>query len=230
MYELSEGDKQLGVEFFMEAVENKRKSEAEKRPIFDDVEMVRIIIPGDTKRKPVFRAHEMHYVPAEKRQMTYAERFPGQYKAFRENIEDFVSGTPLSELPFLTVARRAEMKHLGIVTVEQLAGLQDNNMKKLGMDGRGIVEKAKAYLAAAKDTAEVDDLRRQVAELKAQIGTVTGPTVGYAQPETDPYEGFEDDDLRNMIKDGGGKVPPGRASRATLISALNDMARAKEAA
>lgn len=222
-----EGDKQLNVEFFTEAVENRKKSLEEGRPIFDDVEMVKILIPGDPKRKPVFRADEMHYVSARKMQMTYAERFPTQYKAFKDQIADFVSGTPLSELPFLTAARRAELKPLGITTAEQLAGLQDANMKRIGMDGRALVEKAKAYLTAAKGTAEVDELRKQLADLQAQMGKMTGPTVSHKID--DPYEGFSDDDLRNMIHDAGGKIPPGRAGRAAFIAALDDLAKQKAA-
>lgn len=218
-------DLSLGVEFFVKAVENPRKSAEAGRPIFDDKEYVRIRFPADNKRELVAPAHEVHYVPHLRRQTTYAERFGPVYQKFKDDGSHFVQGTPLTEAPFLTESRRSELRALNVMTVEQLANLPEPARKRIGMGSMELVEKARAYLATASESAEVGELRRELAELRAAMA---GQTAAPAAPAADIYEGFEDDDLKNMIRDAGGTVPSGRASRATLVKALEDIRAAKE--
>lgn len=218
-------DLTLGVEFFVKAVENARKSAEAGRPIFDDKEYVRIRFPADNKRELVAPAHEVHYVSHARRQMTYAERFAPVYQKFKDDGSHFVQGTPLSEAPFLTESRRSELRALNVQTVEQLANLPEPARKRLGMGSMDLVEKAKAYLATASDSAEVVALRRELDELRALMA---GQNAVEAAPAADPYDGFEDEDLKNMIRDAGGTVPSGRAGRATLVKALEDIRAAKE--
>lgn len=214
-------DMQLAVEFFVKAVEHPSKSREEGRPIYDDREFVRIRFPADNKRELVAPAHERHYVSHIGQQVTYAERFPEVYGAFQRQEADFVTGTRLIVAPFLTESKRAELDALGVKTVEQLAGLPDGARKRLGMGAMELQRQAQEYLDNAKGTAEVDALRRRVAELEAQK----------EMPETeDAFSGFSDDDLKNMITDAGGEVPRGRAKRETLVSKLNELREAAEAA
>lgn len=211
-------DLTLGVQFFIEPVENPAKTRSEGRPIFDDREFIRIAFPGDNKRELVAPANEMHYVAHERRQMTYAERFAKAYEAFRAGEESFVSGTPLVHVPFLTRSKVAELKALKISSVEQLAGLPDASIKKIGMGGRDLVDQAKAYLDVSKGTAQVAELQRQIEELKA--GMVR------KDEKPDPYDGFENEDLENMIVDAGGNLPD-RKTRKALIAVLDSMAKEK---
>jgi len=219
-------DMALAVEFFVKAVENPRLSIEEGRPIFEDREFIRIRFPADNKRELVAPANEMHFVSNQRRQMTYAERFANVYHAFKNSEADFVSGTPLSELPVLTEAKRAELRAQNIKTVEQLAGLTDTGLRKIGMGARDLVVAAQAYLDRAKGTSEVAELKRQLEELKAQMQPAPKVETAFA----DQFEGLEDDDLKNMIRDAGGSVPRGNASRDTLLAALKAIAEKKEAA
>jgi hypothetical protein len=68
--------------------------------------------------------------------VTYAEVYNEQYRKFKAGQQQTVSGTPLSEAPFLTEGKRRELRALNIHTVEQLAGLDGANLKTLGMGGR----------------------------------------------------------------------------------------------
>ncbi len=219
-------DLTLGVEFFMKPFELVAESAKAGRPIFEDREMVRIAFPGDSKREHVAPAHEMHYVSHHRRQMTYAERFADRYRLFKEQTGDQVVGTPISQLPFLTEARRAELKAAGIKTAEQLAGLPDVTIKKMGMGTREFVNQAQAFLKAAQGTSQVAAMQKQIDELKALLETRTAPAVAAA---TDPFDGMERDDLFNMAQDAG-LDPRANASVEDLKSLLLDAAKKKKAA
>jgi len=218
-------DMQLGVEFIVRAVQNPRKTKEAGRPIFDDREYVRIRFPADNKRELVAPAHEKHYVAHAKTQMTYAQRFQGAYKAFKDNRDmEFVEGTPLAELTVLTEAKRAELRAQNVKTVEQLAGLPDPAMKRLGMGARDLVKAAQTYLEKAEGMSEVAALKARIAELEA----ASQPAAEEPSPLFDEFDGMTDDDLKNMIRDAGGQVPKGRAGRNTLIKVLRDIADQKE--
>ncbi|MDE4274759.1 hypothetical protein PXK58_08890 [Phaeobacter gallaeciensis] len=217
-------DLQLGVEFFKKAVLNPRKTKAEGRPIYDDREYVRIAFPADNKRKLEAPAHEKHYNANAQTQMTYAERFSQVYAAFKEDTDmSAAHGTPLFEMTALTEAKRAELRGMGVKTVEQLAGLPDASMKRLGMGARDLVESAKAFIDAAKGTAEVQALKDKIAHLEALMSG--GATEQEPQRDiADEFEGMTDDDLKNLIRDSGGDVPRGNAKRETLVEVLRELA------
>lgn len=217
-------DMGLGVRFYVKAVEHPRKSKEAGRPIFTDVEYVHIRFPADNKRELHAPAHEMHFVPHHKRQMTYAERFPEVYKAFREDQAEIVQGTPLSELPALTEAQRAEFKAQKIQTVEQLANLPDPAIKRLGMGARVAVEAAQVYLSKAGELGEIARLKAEIEALKAQ-----SKPAKTTKDIADEFEGMTDDDLRNMLADAGVEAD-GRWGRKRLVSELQALAAKAEAA
>jgi hypothetical protein len=215
----------LGVEFFVKAVENIRRSKEEGRTIYEDVEYVRITLPGDKNNERVTHAHEMHYVPHMKRQMTYAERFKASYEAFKDEREDFVHGTPLSAVTnIVTPSEREELAAQKVRTVEQLAGLQDRAIAKLGPGWREKVERAQAFLRASEGSAEVDELKARIAQLEAMMSPPAFPG-----PKADPFDGFDRDDLYNMALDAG-LEPRANASADTLKKLLSDAAAKKVAA
>lgn len=138
------GDDSLFVVFYMGVMRNEDKSVSAGRPIFDDVECCRIIIPGD-KNNVVDR-------PATD---SDRRRFSKQYGMFKEGLkeEDQLSGTRLNEWPFLTRAQCEEFRYLGIRTVEQLAEVRDDIVSKVP----GLVHlkaNAAVWLGKAKTSAE----------------------------------------------------------------------------
>ena len=219
-------DTGLHVEFFTKPVEHPRKSKEEGRPIFEDREMVRIRFPGDNKRELVAPAHEMHYHEPSGGQVTYAERFDRHYEVFQREGVNAMHGTPVDRLPGISGARAQELKAQQVHTVEQLAQMTDQSGKRLGMGWMALREDAKAFLEAAKTTANVDALQARIAELEAMVAAPKPePVAG------DPYRDFTEEDLKNMIKDAGEALPRGNASRATLVAKLQDItAKANEAA
>ena len=159
------------VTFYLATELNNFRSEQEGHPVYDDVEYVRIITPGDT-RSEVIRAA----TPQHKRE------YAAQYAAFKEGITLAPEGSPLEHWPPLTPAQIANFKAVGIHTVEQLAEVSDGNLANLGQGGRTIRERAKAWLEQAGGGAPLDKLIAENEKLKAEA-EVTANTIGAMQAQ-----------------------------------------------
>lgn len=154
--------------FYRNAQQNNFKSEQAGHPVFDDIEMVEILIPGDKNSIVSERVKDEH-----------RNRWPKEYEAFKRGLEPVEDGAPLAEWPPLTPAQVANFASINIRTVEQLAGVNDNNLQALGMGGRQIREKARNWLEQAKGgeplarvEAENEQLRQDLETVKAQLADV----------------------------------------------------------
>jgi len=151
-------DKKLYVNFYIRADLNSFKSAQEGRPIFDEVDYIRIIIPGDKNSILDTQVTEEH-----------KHRFENQYQRFKKNQEQAVSGTPLEVWPQMTVGQVAELKAMNVHTVEQLADMPDQLAQKI-MGNHGLRAKAKLFLDAAAgeagNTKMVAELEKRDNEIK----------------------------------------------------------------
>ncbi len=234
-----EADKLLTPIFKTVAVRDEIESRKAGRPIFKDVEIVEVRIPADRHYIPTFGAHDF-WKNVDGIAQTYAMRWPDQYRAFKENRTQTIEGTPLEELPFLTNAKRSELKALSIYTAEQLASLDGKNLKTLGIGGRELKDQATAYLDRASGSAKVTELARENAAMKAEMEAMRQQMRELARPvpATDKqevpeaqsdFEAWSDEELKLYIKDGTGVAPKGQPSHATLVR-MADEVYAKEAA
>lgn len=148
-------DSKLPGLFSIEAVQNMKKSEEAGRPIFEDVEYIRILFPGDNTREI--------YRPAKDEDK---QKYADEYRRFKEGLEQTFSGTPLSAWGALHSSTIAELKALRVYTVEQLANLSEIGIGKLGMGARDMVAKAQSFLSR---NTENDLLKARVAELEAEV-------------------------------------------------------------
>jgi len=184
----------INVEFKMHAWPDPVKSRAAKRPIYDQIEVCVITHPGDKDTVKVFPANEIwQNLPDPEtgfvRPLTYAMRFNEIYLAFKRGAAQVVSGTPLEMLPFLSLGKRLELQAIHIHTAEQLAGLEGHALKQLGMGGHHLKVQAANYLSAANSNASNEALLAQIADLRAQIATLTGSS---AAPATVVATGEDD--------------------------------------
>jgi hypothetical protein len=150
--------KGLLVKFYMDAVHLKGQSETEGRPIFEDREFVEIIPIGDTKTvvtKPVTDVER--------------QRFPEEYAVFKKGIEMVFSGTPLNQWPIMLPSQIKQFNHFNIYTIEQLSEIDDIAISRVGPGTRDFVEKAKAFIAKAKGSAEVQRFASENLAMKTQI-------------------------------------------------------------
>ena len=159
----SDSDKKLLVLFYSEPIKNESKSIEAGRPIYDDIDHVKIITPGSRDTFVTEVTDE------------YRNRFPQQWARYKSNKEQNVSGTPLSALPWMTKGQVAEFAAVGCQTVEQLVGMPDNLSQKF-MGHFQIKQRAQAFLEAAAGAApllkmqsELDKRDEQIAQLQTQM-------------------------------------------------------------
>lgn len=228
---MSEENKHLHVSFYLATKQNKAKSEAEGRPVHDEIEMVRIMWPGD-RNQSLSAPAQSRSIRVGSKYPTYAERFPDQYKAFKDNVEFIGEGTPLAELPFLSEAQRKDLRALNIFTAETLVSLEGSTLQRLGMLGREWKNKAKAYLDSASGvnnvvqlSSENAEMKSQIEELKAEMAKMRGDINVDPAPQT-PFDDWADEDIRNWMKDAGGS-PHHLWKRETLVEKAMELNNAK---
>lgn len=233
-------------DFYNGTVKNETKSLEMGRPIFDDVEMIRIRWAGNTKNEFHAPANDRSDRPVtdpgttDKYWPKWKDHpdFRAAYEAFKQGQAIASNGTPLEEWSFLTAARRAELKAINIMTVDQIANLGPDGMKRLGMEGPKLQEQAKLYLERAAGSAvdaryaaEREAMQRQIDELKAMIqgGAQPAPVkVARAKPKAadepdvtaSPFYAMDDESIRLWCKeaDPAGEQPHHRLGHAGLVA------------
>jgi len=151
----------VAARFFFEPYKNEVKSREKGCPIFDDVTFVEIIVPGENeiRRRPATEADK--------------ERFAAQYDAFTKGKDqEVVSGTPLAVWPPLSAGQVETLRYFGAKTVEQFAGMNDTSCSKLGPGFVALRQKARDWLAAAKDGATLGKLRDELKERDDKISAL----------------------------------------------------------
>ena len=151
------GDKHLIVSFNVEPVQNSQKSTEEGRPVFDNVEHVRIMVPGN-KDSIVHRP----VTDEDKR------RFSKQYEDWKTRGEVSLEGTPLEMWPWITRAQVEEMKFFNVRTVEQLSDMPDVHAQKF-MGINQLRRQARVWLAQASKGAEAAKIAKELEDRDNRI-------------------------------------------------------------
>lgn len=235
---------------------NDGKSTAEGRPIYDDQVICEVKFAANKQTVGAYPAHEVCGWTEDPSGMrvpqTYAMKFNEQYLAFMNGDGQAQDGTPLEAATFISASKRLELKALNIYTLEALASLDGQPLKRLGMGGRTLQAEAAAFLEKAPGVATeqlvgvVADQDRRIAELEAQLAAAKPSPLdhdkngkkGGAAPavETKPndtkgeksaFEDFEDDDIKNWLKEAAPDMAvDGRWSRETLLAKADEVNKA----
>ena len=150
-------DNKLYVEFYRKPVLQPGKSREEGRAIYEEVDYVRIHVPGD-KSSVIER-------PVNQQDIF---RFQDRYNKWKAGQEEAVIGTPLSALPGMNAAKVEEYKFFKLVTVEQLAEANDNLGSKF-MSFQQDKQRAKAFLEVAKNNAPIEKMNEELAKRDAEL-------------------------------------------------------------
>lgn len=199
------GDDQMLCIFYKRAVHNAIKSAQEGRPIYEDLDYVRIQAPGETTQ-----------VVDRPTQQTDKQRWPAQWQAYAAGKDQVAEGTPLGLLFPRHPSAVAMLQAIGIMTVEHLANASATAIGAIGMHGQDYVNYAQKYINGATSGAAfhqmqfeleqakrenarlsklTDDLQHQMhsinSALLAQAGAgVPMPGVPRQQPAPPPAQGF----------------------------------------
>lgn len=183
------GDENLFVKFYLQAVKHNYESEKQGRPIFVDKLYISIVAPGSNLSKIDRQATD-----ADK------QRFPKQWANYQNNQNAETTGTPVAEWPVLTRTQVEELRALKFYSVEQIAAATDAQLNALGPIGFQLRTKAIAYIKNAKDSAESQrlasinetltadnaELRAQVAALARRIEGIESGVVAEPRPRGRP--------------------------------------------
>lgn len=160
----TEDDSALIPEFYVDKKLMGAKSEEAKRPIYEDREYLRIKIKGQDKSIPVHEVTDEH-----------RRRFPIAYAFFLRQKPVPVIGTPIEQLAGVGPSMAHHLKGLNLRTVEDLAAVSDDNtVNRIGMGGRDLVTRAKAWLQHSTSQTvalaeEKDRLREENEKLRQML-------------------------------------------------------------
>lgn len=163
----------MAVFFHAVQVRNNFKSDAEKRPIFEERIFIKKLVPGDSTLivdRPM-REQDM-------------EDFPIEWARFEQKKEQKVAGTPIDAWSAVSETQKAEFKALNIFTIDQFANLPDVAGDKI-MGFNDLRSKARTFIMAAQDSQMIDKIRAEMdkkleaqeaelAELRAMINKRAG--------------------------------------------------------
>ena len=147
--------------FYIETYHDEGASGRAGRPIFGEREMVEIFLPGNTLNRPVEIVREHHRL-----------QWAKEYEAFTAGREPSANGWPLEQWPALPPARIMELKALGFRNVEDVAGMSEVAISRIGMGARKLKELAAAFLDEAENTRQVVQKTEEVEQLKAQVAAM----------------------------------------------------------
>jgi hypothetical protein len=156
--QFSEMNKGVHPIFYEIQEEDKLESEKCGMPRVRTVEIVQIRVAGDQFSSvchPVDQAIK--------------QRFHREYKRWKESKTQMtVTGTPINMWPAITPQKVAELRLSNIHSVEDLADMADTYIEKI-FEGRTLRDKARAWLAQAKDGAAAMKFAAENERLKERL-------------------------------------------------------------
>lgn len=159
------------VMFERRGVEDRAATIAEGRYVAKDVDYV-LVTPHGSKDQFEIVAEEWF---AAKERDVREGRFSGEwlkaykrgYAEWKEGREIPLEGTPVINWPVLSPAQVRMLQDLHVLTVEVLANANEELIKRLGMGGRALVQKAKDFLAQTDKGKVAEEMGAMRARLEA---------------------------------------------------------------
>ena len=162
------------VEFELRPEEDREESIAQGMPVFKDVEFAMITMPGGglVVDKPINEALLYEWKNGDNRRKPPSPFAYRAYEAWKEGREAPVNGTDLKNWPGVTPAQLKTCQNATVRTIEDLAAANADTIRKLGMGGVAMMEKAKAYLASANQNKTSEEVSALMVKLEALSDTV----------------------------------------------------------
>jgi hypothetical protein len=217
-------------------LENVPQSEQKGHEVRRTIEVVEVHTAGSRNSTPVFPVDAM-WRREGNTIITYAERWPEAYRAFKEGGPQNAVGTPLEMLRPLgiTPEQISLCRAHKIYSIEALNGLGHDGVRALGVHSNKLRDAARVFASDRQSASEAQD---EIAELRARLAALEAgaapaapvePVVTAAQVEQEfgiplfAIDQMSDEDIKAEIKRHTGSRPAGNPSRATLETALTEL-------
>lgn len=232
------------VRFERVAVEDKAASSKEGRYIALDVDMALITPPYS---KDVFKIKVSQWFENLKQDLQngrireeWIDDYHKQYDRWKKGEEIPLNGTAIKGWGVISPAQQATLIGMQVLTVEDLASMNDEGVKRVGMGGNDLKNKAVAWLSQLKDkgplTQEMAAMKSENAILKSSIETLTRQVsellaqskASNEVPQSSDNHGIsasdiiDDEDLALQYKGKFGKMPHHLMKRETIERALRE--------
>lgn len=153
-------DDRLMIKFELFPHPNEIKSLEAGHPVYDDMEYITVIVPGDKTsiiHRPVWAQDK--------------QRFSRQYAQFKSGLEQSVVGLPLKLWGGMTLGQAKEFEYFNVKTVEQLAEMSDNNGANIhGFNG--LKQRARDYIAQTKESQPMLAMRAEIEKKDSEIAAI----------------------------------------------------------
>lgn len=169
------------VNFERRAEEDRSASLEANRYVAKDVDIALVTQPGSKDRveRPVLEWFEMlaKEVDNGRFPLEWLQRLRTAYKAWQTDQEIPENGTPVGNWPMLSPAQVTNLRRVGLMTVEDVAAMNEQAMAAYGMGARELKSLAEKYLASGAGDALAVKLQAAQAEnesLKTRIESLEG--------------------------------------------------------
>lgn len=176
------------VTFEVRAEEDRAASIAAGHYVAQDVHYALVTPQGSKDRverkvKEWFE-HLEQQVREERFDAVWLDRYKREYDAWKSGREVPTNGFPVAQWPAISPAQLEQLRHLRVLTVEDLAAANEETISRLGMGGRALKQRAAEWLSAAAGTGKVaeelsalkvanQDLAERNASLQEQLTAIS---------------------------------------------------------
>ncbi len=181
------------------------------KPLFASVLYMKVTVPGDNKSEmiyeveTVYQAGHPHPIYREKKEnKDLLERFGkciAEYKS-RQGGPAALTGTPIDKAPWINKAMALTLRHNGVYTVEDLAGLSDSGLERVGMGARGLKQKAVDFLSASEKTATQMQSAERERQMQGQIDRLSKQMADLADVFAEMPEDVQKEAKKALAKKG----------------------------
>lgn len=85
----------------------------------------------------------------------WVDRYENAYQKYLKGEETPLEGTPIKDWPPLSPSQRQNLIAINVLTVEDLAQLNESGIARIGLGGQSLKLKAQNWLAAANDVGKL---------------------------------------------------------------------------
>jgi cell division protein FtsB len=169
------------VRFDRQAQEDKAASLREGHYVAKDVDYA-YITPPYSKDVMIFKVSNWferlkHDAQNGRIPQEWVDHYHKQYESWKRGEEPALNGTPIKGWGMISPAQQDTLIRMSVLTVEDLAVMNDEGIKRIGMGAVGLKDKAAAWVSQNKDkgplTQEIAALKARNRELESSVETLS---------------------------------------------------------